>query len=70
MTVSWKINDGIVLVSEIRIWAACPKQLYFKISAERKGHPDLLFIEKRAGVFENRIWREICLELPALVSEM
>ncbi|MBZ3935784.1 CRISPR-associated protein Cas4 [Methanimicrococcus blatticola] len=66
----WKKNDETVFVSEIRIWAACPKQLYFKISAERKGHPDLLFNEKRAGVFENKIWREICLELPALVLEM
>lgn len=64
-----EMNDNMVFVSEIRIWAACPKQLYFKISAERKGHPDLLFNETRAGVFENRIWREICLELPALVLE-
>ncbi|MDR0768008.1 MAG: Dna2/Cas4 domain-containing protein [Methanosarcinales archaeon] len=62
-------NDKTVFVSEIRMWTACPKQLYFKISAEKKRHPDLIFNEKRAGVFENKIWREICLELPALVLE-
>ncbi len=70
MTDSLKINDSIVFVSEMKIWAACPKQLYFKISAERKRHPDLIFNINQAGVFENRIWREICLELPALVLEM
>ncbi|WNY24290.1 hypothetical protein MmiHf6_16210 [Methanimicrococcus hongohii] len=64
-----KTNDKTVFVSEIRMWTACPKQLYFKISAERKSQPDLIFNEKRAGVFENKIWREICLELPALVLE-
>ncbi|MDR2943724.1 MAG: Dna2/Cas4 domain-containing protein [Methanosarcinales archaeon] len=64
------MDDESVFVSEIRMWAACPKQLYFRISAEKKGRPDILFGEAGAGVFENRIMREICLELPALVSEM
>lgn len=62
-------DEKTVFVSEIRIWSACPKQLYFKNSAEKKGHPDLLFNETRTGVFENKIMKEICFELPALVLE-
>jgi len=67
MTNSGKLNE-MISVSEIKTWAACPRQFYFDYSGWIRGKTDLPD-EKNDLIIENDFWREVCLELPEIVSE-
>ena len=60
--------DEMISVSEIKIWAACPKQLYFNYSGWKRGRTDLLD-EKNELIARNDLLREICLDVPDIVLE-
>ena len=64
-----KNKTNFVFVSEIRLWSNCPKQFFFKYSEETKGKQSSFFNENRLALFENRIMKEICLEIPDIVLD-
>ena len=60
--------DERVSVSEIKIWTACPKQLYFNYSGWKRGRADL-WDEKSDLIVKNDLLREICQDVPEMVLE-
>ena len=60
--------DERISVSEIKLWAACPKQLYFNYSGWKRGREEL-WDEKSDLILKNDLLREICQDVPEMVLE-
>lgn len=62
------MNDTGISVSDIRQWIICPRQLYFKKSAAKKGQKTTVD-DNTPAFFESAIYRELLFAAPSIVLQ-
>ncbi|MCL2549722.1 MAG: Dna2/Cas4 domain-containing protein [Methanimicrococcus sp.] len=62
------MDEKSISVYDIKQWAACPRQLYFKKNAEKKGRP-IVSIYENPAFFEKALYRELLFAIPELALQ-
>jgi len=62
------MNENSVSVYDIKQWSTCPRQLYFKKSAEKKGQP-IVSLFDNPSFFEKALYRELLFAAPDIILQ-
>jgi len=62
------MDEKSISVYDIKQWATCPRQLYFKKTADRKGKA-IVSIYENPAFFEKALYRELLFAVPDIVLQ-
>jgi len=62
------MDEKSISVYDIKQWSTCPRQLYFKQTAEKKGRP-IVSIYENPAFFEKALYRELLFAVPEIALQ-
>jgi len=62
------MDEKSISVYDIKQWSTCPRQLYFKKSAEKKGR-SIVSIYENPAFFEKALYRELLFAVPEIALQ-